>query len=307
MSIRTSSQRAATTHKQSRRRRLKAMGQWQDPLVPAEPVRQHLRKIHDATGMPYYAIAERIGLPHDSSLQPLLWGRGQYGPSERILRETADLVMAYWPTPDDFPESVLIEATGTRRRVEALAVRGWSRNWVARQIGMREDNFRKAISKDRVTVRLARRVASVYDAWWNQDPMDHGAELNPVARVRAAARRSGWHGPLAWDDDTIDDPDAVPLTDAVQPVVSEGGDLAARYLAGEAVILSGEARKEVLAHRFEWSNATIAEIADELGMTPEAAEQAWNRMKRKARSEGRKLWRRVYVPRLHQEDMEEAA
>ncbi|CAK7288608.1 hypothetical protein [Streptomyces misionensis] len=309
MSTRTPSMRAAHNHMQARRRRLKAIGQWEDPYVPAEPVRSHLRAIN-ATGMSFRAIADRVGLPHDSSLQPLMWGRGKWGPAEKVKRETAELVLAYWPTLHDFQDDALIDVTGTQRRVQALAVRGWSRNEIARRIRMREDNFRKAISKDRVTAYLARQVAAVYDELWNQDPVDHGISRNAVARIRANAERSGWHGPLAWDDETLDEPAAVPVTDAVEPIASEGENLAARWLLGESVVLTSEARKEVVAHLFEWTNDTTEEIAEKVGMTPAAAEASWHRMKRQARLEGRRMWRRVYVPRertLKQNEMEEAA
>lgn len=308
MSALSSSRRTAVAHKQARRRRLKALGQWQ-PFVDAEPVRAHLRAIN-AAGMPYRAICERIGLPHDSSLQHLMWGRGEYGPGQQIRRETAEMVLSYWPSLDDFPDTARIDATGTRRRVEALAVLGWPRLMMAERVGMDVKHFRKVVGRERVTARLARRVAEVYDAWWDQDPLEHGVPHRSVDRVRADAARSGLHSPLAWDDDTIDDPSAVPQTDAVAPVAAEGGNVAARWLMGEAVILGRDDRREVLQYLFEWTNETTAEIAARLDMTPEAAEQQWNRMKRKARDEGRRIWRRLYAPRerdLTKNEMREAA
>lgn len=311
MSTRTDSERAASAHMKRRYRRLKGMGLWQDPYVPSEPVRQHLRRINQETGMPYRVIAEKVGLPHDSSLQGLLWGKGKYGPSDKVSRQTAELVLAYWPTLKDLPDATLVDITGTRRRIQALAVLGWSQNWIARQIGMREDGFRKAVGKDRVTAKLARSVAAVYDAWWNQDPLEHGLASNPVATTRGMARRAGWHGPLAWDDDRIDDPNAVPVTDAVAPVVSEGGNVADRWLHGESVILGPDDRKQVLQHLFEWTNDTPEEIAAQLEISVDAMWQIWSRIKKKARQEGRtEPWRRVYVPRerdMNQNQMEEAA
>lgn len=292
----------------ARRRRLQALGQWQ-PYVDAEPVRQHLRKVN-AAGMPFRAINERLGLPCDSSLQHLMWGRGQWGPGQKVKRETAELILAYWPSLDDFPDHAMIDATGSHRRVQALAVRGWSRNAVARHIGMRQDNFRDAIKQDRVTARLARRVAAAYDDLWNQDPLESGTSLNAVSRVRKQAERAGFHGPLAWDDDTIDDPRAVPLTDAAEPAASDGENLAARWLMGESVILGRNDRREVLQHLFEWTNDTAEEIAARLDMTPEAASRAWERIKEKAQADGRRVWRRVYVPRervMKQNEMEEVA
>ncbi|WP_446458600.1 hypothetical protein [Streptomyces rochei] len=295
MSTRTSAQKRACAHMQARRRRLQALGQWQ-PYVDAEPVRQHLYKVN-AAGMPYRAICERLGLPNEASLQPLLWGRGPHGPSRKIRRETAELILSYWPALGDFPDGALLDATGTRRRLEALAVRGWSRNAVGREIGMRPDNFRAAVSKDKVTARVARLVGAVYDKWWNQDPLDHGTSLNAVSRVRGDAARSGFHGPLAWDDDSIDDPTALPQTDAVEPVATEGGNVASRWLMGESVVLDRAARDEVLQYLFEWTTDTKEEIAARLEMSPEAAERQWHRLQEKAKADGRRLWRRAWAYR----------
>ena len=300
--------RSASARWQARKRRLVGCGQWQ-PFVDAEPVRSHLKAVM-ATGMPIWAVCERLGLPHESSLQHVLYGRGDYGPGEQVRRETAELVLAYWPALADFPNAARIDATGTRRRLEALAVRGWSRAQVAAKIGMGTVAFRKAVNKDRVTARLARQVSEVYDAWWDQDPLEHGLSRNGVARVRSEAARSGYVGPLAWDDDTIDDPTAVPQTDALAPAASDGENLAARWLMGESVILSRAERNEVLQHLFEWTTDTTAQIAARLEMSPEAAERQWHRLQQKAAADGRRLWRRAWAYRdkdLTKNEMGEAA
>ena len=55
---------------------------------------------------------------------------------------------------------------------------------------------------------------------------------------------------------------------------------------------------------------TTEEIAARLDMSPEAAERQWHRMKKQAAVEGRRVWRRVFVPRerqINQTEMEEAA
>ena len=314
MSARTSSQcrpgptNPANARWQAHRRRLIAYGRWQ-PFVDAEPVREHLRKVM-AEGMPLTGICERLNLPHTSSLQHLMYGRGPYGPGHQVRRETAELILAYWPSLDDFPDGSRIDPTGTRRRVQALGVHGWPRHWMARQIGMSESPFKRALNKERVTARIARAVAGLYDEWWNRDPLEYGLLPKSVARVKADAARAGWHGPLAWDDDTIDDPAAVPQTDAPLPVATEGGNVAARWLLGEAVILGRDDRREVLQHLFEWTNDTTEEIAVRLDMSPVAAAQQWERIKKQARGEGRRVWRRVYVPRerdLNKNEMREAA
>lgn len=309
MSIRdTPATKAANARWQVQRRRLKRLGQWQ-PFVDAEPVREHLRMVN-ALGMPYWEISKRIGLAQENSVQYLMWGRGTYGPGRQVRRETAELILSYWPSLDDFPDAARIDSTGTRRRVQALATLGWSRSVIGGRIGMRSDHFRKALGRERVTARLARKVAAVYDELWDQDPLKHGVPKASVERTRTEAIRAGWASALAWDEDTIDDPRAVPQTDALAPVATEGENLAARWLLGEAVILGRDDRREVLQHLFEWTNDTTAEIAARMDMSPAAAARQWERIKERARGEGRRVWRRVYVPRerdLKQNEMGEAA
>ncbi|MER5277738.1 hypothetical protein ABT025_18545 [Streptomyces sp. NPDC002809] len=302
--------RAASARWQTRRRQLVAAGQW-EPFVDAEPVREHLRNVN-AAGMPYMAICERLGLAQNSSLQHVMWGRGKYGPGQQVRRETAELVMSYWPSLADFPDGARIDATGTRRRVEALAVRGWPRHMMAERVGVDESHFRKAVGRVRVTARLARGVAAVYDAWWDQDPLEHGVSQHAVSRVLADASRLGFQPAQAWDDDTIDDPAAVPLTSVAPAGFTEGDDVAARFLMGESVILNREGRHEVITHLMEWTQYSLEEIAERLEMSPDAVSRTWERIKRKARDEGRKApWRRVYVPlrdlNLNQDDMRSAA
>ena len=309
MSTTTDSHRAARRHMQRRRRHLQATGQWQSPDVEAEPVRAHVRALRDA-GMSEPALEARLNLP-GNAFKNLMRGANGRPPGKTVRRETAEVVLAYWPTLQDFPDTASIDATGTRRRTEALAVLGWSGSRLAQEIGMGKDNFNTCLRGRRVSARFARRVASLYDRLWSQKPEDHGVPSGIASRIRAAAASSGFYGPLAWDDDTIDDPKAVPVTDAVQPAATEGENVADRWLHGESVVLGSEDRKQVLQHLFEWTNDTPEEIAARLEMSLDAVWQAWTRIKKQARLEGRREpWRRVYVPRerdLKQNEMGEAA
>jgi hypothetical protein len=165
--------------------------------------------------------------------------------------------------------------------------------------------------RETVTMAVEARVKSLYDDLWNVLPESAGIEARWARSTREWAANSGFHGPLAWDDDTIDDPRTVPQTDVQEPVATEGGNVAARWLLGESVVPGAADRREVLAHLFEWTQLTKEQIAARLEMTPAAADQAWNRIKKQARQEGRRVpWRRTYALRdrdLTRTDMEEAA
>jgi DNA-directed RNA polymerase specialized sigma24 family protein len=163
-----------------------------------------------------------------------------------------------------------------------------------------------------VSARLARRVAGVYDQYWMDRPEDHGVPQHVADRVRRHAASQGFHGPLTWDDDTIDDPKAEPQMDAAEPVAVEGENLADRWLMGESVILSTTAdRDKALIHLFEWTTLTPAQIAERLEMAEAAAEQVWFRHRWKCRAEGRPVpWRRRWELRdknLTKNDLEEVA
>lgn len=234
---------------------------------------------------------------------------------ERITRDTERAVLSV-PAPQPAGEVrslTLVDATGTCRRYQALAWLGWPpsvlesrlgvpQGWMARRVRLRQK---------RVTLMVEARARALYDELWNVRPEDAGVPPRVAERARVASAKAGYLGPLAWDDDTIDDPGAVPRTDAEAPAVAGGGRLAARWLMGESVVLDRESRDEVIAYLYEWTNETTAEIAGRLEMRPNTVEQTWSRIKRKARESGGPVpWRRVYVPRertLKKDDMEEAA
>lgn len=303
----TEAQRRANARWNANRRRLKAQGLWQ-PFVDAAPVRDRVRVLNGA-GMPNGALTKRLDLPWGSLDHLVCQRNGEY--SREVRTETAEALMNYWPVLDDFPPRSLIDGTGTRRRFEALMTLGWTQVAVAARIGVSNRSLSRALAKQRVTAELARQVRQVYDAVWMRQPRLDEVTAAGAHAARTHAQAHGLHGPLAWDDDTIDDPKTLPATDAVQPAVTEGENVADRWLHGESVVLGPEDRKQVLQHLFEWTNDSPEQIAARLEMTLDAVWQTWSRLKKKARDEGRREpWRRVYVPRerdLKQDELEEAA
>lgn len=289
----TKEEKAAHARWAVKRRRLVDRGQWQ-PFVPAEPVRAHLRKIQ-ATGMPLRTVSERTGLTH-TAIHYVLWGDVRHGPGERVRSETAEAVLAYWPTLGDFPDHARIDPAGTIRRVEALETLGFGRMLMAEKIGMPKCSFSRALKADRITAQVARAVAALYDGWWNRVPEECGVLLWVADRTRRSAKARGLVGPLAWDDDTIDDPAAVPQVDAPTPAPSSGPDVAARFLMGESVILDAAGRREVITHLMEWTEQTPEQIGELLEMTGDTVSRSWERIKSRSRTAGgRELRRRVFV------------
>ncbi|MDX3165948.1 hypothetical protein PV516_19360 [Streptomyces scabiei] len=263
--------------------------------MPAEPVRAHLKTLA-ALGMPRSGVEQALGLPLNA-LRHTTSGTSGFGRGEKITREVGEVVLGFWPKLEHFPNTASIDATGTRRRVEALAVGGWSRAELAKRAGRSVEGFRNKLQDTRLSASLARDVARLYDELWDQRPEDYGVKPSLADRLRRQAQARGFHGPLAWDDELIDNPTALPQTDAQVSLLGQGENLADRFLLGESVILDAAARREVLVHLMEWTDLTVGQVAEQVEMTESAVSRAWERAKAKAREDGRKApWRRVYIP-----------
>ncbi|MFF7067345.1 helix-turn-helix domain-containing protein [Streptomyces pseudovenezuelae] len=184
-------------------------GTWQ-PWVDAEPVRVHIRYLQSCH-MGLRAIAAAAGVDR-KRLQCILKGRPERGtgPQEKIRPVLAAAVLAVEPTLDNLGGAVVISALGTVRRLQALVAAGWSQEHLAVELDMSSTNVSRLINGDAVIVRTARRVRDLYDLLWNVDPGQHGARPDDVTRTKARAATAGWAPVGAWDEDTLDDPAALP-------------------------------------------------------------------------------------------------
>jgi len=105
-----------------------------------------------------------------------------------------------------------VDAAGTRRRVQALMRNGWSTGALAARSGRTAGAVWQMLRYERVSPATAAAWRALYDELWDQEP-PHGTrfERQAAARARRHASERGWPPPLAWDDDEIDDPAAVPI------------------------------------------------------------------------------------------------
>lgn len=149
----------------------------------------------------------------------------------------------------------ILDATGTRRRLQALAALGWSSAAVGARMGV---GFRFVVqlrnSRGMVYRSTAERVAAVYEQLWAGSPGGQYADL-----VRRHAKERGWPPPLAWDDDTIDDPAAQPYIPVGEPALLD--DVAVEEaLRGRPVPLTKLEREEAV-RRGRARGMTTREIA----------------------------------------------
>lgn len=208
--------RDATAAYSRRRNKGLAYGTW-EPLVDAAPVREHLAAL-SAAGIGWKRAASLAGVA-PSTVSKLLYGLGERPPSTRRVRpETARRLLAVRPSLDVMTGGARVDATGTHRRLRALACLGWSDRQLGLRLGVDSGNYGALMRQREVSVTRARDVVRLYDELWRSGPAetDHRTRQS-ASRARNRARAAGWAPPMAWDDDTIDDPVARPAPVAVQP------------------------------------------------------------------------------------------
>lgn len=193
-----------SSHYNTRRGRDIAYGRWQSSYVDAEPARQHALALR-AAGMGRRRLAQLSGVS-DSVIHVLINGRPERGtgPSRRIAADNARAILAVpMPGTAHLAAGARVDITGTTRRMRALVAIGYTQSDLAGRIGITAPNSTNLFSGEgQVLAATAMKVAALYD----QLSMTSG----PSQTARSRARKLRWHPPLAWDDDTIDDPNAQP-------------------------------------------------------------------------------------------------
>ena len=104
-------------------------------------------------------------------------------------------------------DTLMVPATGTRRRIQALAALGWPTSEVSRRAGYERSHLGLLMRRESIRRTTAERIAAVYETLSMQLPPETTkTQRIDASRARRIARERGWPPPLAWDDDHIDDP-----------------------------------------------------------------------------------------------------
>jgi hypothetical protein len=215
--------------------RTRARAEGKVAYVDARPAAAHLRAL-SAAGMGWKRAAAAAGVP-ESSVYPLLYGRARDGgrPKTKARQALVDAILAVpMPTLDDLGAGTPVDSTGTRRRLQALMALGWSVNRIAQAAGVDHQPMRHALAGGMVSARTARTVRDVYDELWDQaPPTATRGDRVAVGKTRARAAAAGYLPPMAWDDDTIDDPDARPAEHDVEAHIGVDHVAITRALTGD--------------------------------------------------------------------------
>jgi AcrR family transcriptional regulator len=203
------------SHRQYVRRRAReiAYGRW-DPWADADVVRRHLERLR-VVGVSYDAIASVAGVS-PMTVHRLHRGKPRAGerrrsgpqPTARVSAATAQRLLAVTPA---MVEQVAArrDATGARRRLQALIALGHPVASLARRLGIAPRRVSSLVYETTATVTpcVHAAVCGLYDQLWDVPPSERTlAERKAAAAARALAANWGWPTPMGLDDDQIDDP-----------------------------------------------------------------------------------------------------
>lgn len=234
----------ASAWAESTRRRMKAYGRYDSGRVDAKPVRDHIAALMEY-GIGLKRIAALAGVSN-ATLGKILYGdqTRNMPPRARTEKHVAEGVLAVKPNLDNLGKTVSVDATGTRRRIQALVTIGWSQSKIGERLGMQPGNFNRTIKSDRVQAETARKVKALYEELWSEPQAgEEWRERISAARSRNYAKAHGWLPPLAWDDETIDDPATLPAVFEETPQV-HGEE---RIADIEFLIRTGAGQSEILS------------------------------------------------------------
>lgn len=247
-----------------RRRKAIAYGRWQG-LVPADAARDHVQRLRSAgislqriaacSGVGYGTVA-RLAYPHPSRREP---------PTLRLRHDTAQRLLQLRAQACTVPPGARVDATGSRRRLQALMAAGWPLPTLARQLGRTAANLRRSMHADAVTDACARHISTLYEALRDMPPPGRtAAERVSASRAKATARTSGWLPHWAWDDIDGDSDSDDAATDEALPGDTIDEIAVERAIRGDSVRLTSAERDEVIAH-LTTRGLSARRIADIIG------------------------------------------
>jgi hypothetical protein len=242
-------------------------GRWH-PYVDAGPVREHIAALR-AAGIGVERIAQLAGLSTSHIRQMAEHGRGDSTTTRRVRPSTAARVLSVGIDNVSRAPRTRVDATGTRRRLQALIATGWASELLAAELGRRPNSLSRSMTGESVTVRTAQDVATLYERLWNNRPPRTTSEQRAAAEAaQAHAAARGWLPPLAWDD--IDTDPTPPPAIAGASQRNDMDEIAVeRALAGDHITyddLTPVEQQEVV-RRLTARGRSIRDIAAQLGTT----------------------------------------
>lgn len=224
--------------------------------VDAQLVREHLEML-SRFGIGHTRVAELSGI----SVSTIRNYRWKPKAIRMVMRAIADQIFQIEPSVVNAAAHALVDATGARRRLQALVARGWTQRRLSELLGVSGPRICVLLRAERIQADTYREIARVFELYWDVAPPAATAHQRAAAEgARRLAARSGWVPPMAWDD--IDTDPEIPAVGDEELVDEVAIELAC---SGERVKLSDHELTLALA-RLEREGRSASEIARLFGV-----------------------------------------
>ena len=213
-------------------------------LVDAQPLRDHVAMLM-ASGMSFRAITLTAGYTSRNALADSMT-------RNRVRPATMARILAVNPKRDNRRDGY-VDATGSRRRLQALAVNGYSTRYLAGRLGHKHAATVQDIGSGKtptIRYRTMDAIRDLYEELWDQPGGN--------ARTASIAKAKGWLPALAWDDDLIDDSGYQP--EDVRRVKVNGGGSGVTLEDIEEAREQGYETAQQIAWRLGVHQSTISQI-----------------------------------------------
>ena len=135
------------------------------------------------------------------------------GQRKTLLRSSYEAIMAMRFVPPEgggLRHGPFLASIGAARRIYALRALGFTASFLAEYAGYSADRPMTWGEGRYIHPALRNRICEMYDKLRDRKPEEFGIEGPLLARMLTLARNAGFAPPGCWDEDTIDDPAAVP-------------------------------------------------------------------------------------------------
>lgn len=184
----------AATKDRDRHRRLKAYGRPHPQKTDATPARRHIQTLLKK-GLTKAEISHHAAIAHQTITRIL---DGQ----KTIINTTSDAILTVKPADRTKPAGKT-HATGSRRRIQALAAIGYPLEEQARIAGIHPDKPRHLLKQKYVGTEVAEAITTMFNRLQLTPNPDNS---RAATQARNIARANGWLPPMCWDEHLIDDP-----------------------------------------------------------------------------------------------------
>lgn len=224
-------------------------------VVPATEAETHVQNLVQRYGVSIRGIADASGISRQliSNLNRGLKQGIRRDSEAAVLAVTAESVLSR-PKGEGFVPNI-----GGRRRIQALMAMGWRHQDLTPLLGLNTANIIHQ-QGDWFTKRKHDAIKGLYDQLWNKRGPATALSINRIAKA-------GYAPPLAWDDETIDDPTAQP---------NYGARVYAQGRAPEDAIKRADANVEDIEFLLDAGHNWL-EIPARLGTTADALERSLHR------------------------------